>query len=440
MRDSERMELAHWVAAESKRAGADEAAVNISFRRSVQVKHQDRKLDTLSETTRNGLTLRVYMGGRYSSHNTSDLRRDELGRFVENAVAMTKYLTPDPDRSITDAKYYEGLVQKDLKIYDSAFDGVTSDERVRFAKECEEAALAASDKVITCAGNYSDSIYESVKVHSNGFEGESRGTFYQAYAQATLRGDDDARIDDYHAGAGIFRTDLPTPGTLGKGAVERAWRKNGQSKIASGVFDLLVENRAMGRLLGAIMSCLNGQQLYRKNSFLLDQLDQHIAGDVLTVTDDPLLESGFGSRLYDADGMPARRRVIIDKGILKTYLIDYFWSRKLKVEPTTGGTSNVVYSYGDGSLDEMIAQVEKGILVTSFIGGNYNATTGEFSYGIIGELIQNGKVVQPVNEMNISGKYQDLWMNLAALGNDPYALSANRYPSMWFKEVQFAGA
>jgi len=434
------MELAHWVAEECKRAGADEAAVDISFRRSVQVKHQDRKLDTLSETTRNGLALRVYLGGRYSSHNTCDLRREELASFVENAVAMTKYLSSDPDRSITDAKYYEGLVGKDLKTYDMEYDGVTSEDRVRFARECEEAALAASDKVITCSGNYSDSTYESVKVHSNGFEGQSRGTTYQAYAEATLRADDDARIDDYDAGAGVFRRDLPTPEVLGKGAVERAWRKNGQSKAASGVLDLLVENRAMGRLLGATMSCLNGQQLYRKNSFLLDKLDQQIAADALTMTDDPLMESGFGSRLYDGDGIPARRRVIIDRGILKTYLIDYFWSRKLKVEPTTGGTSNVVYGYGDSPLDGMIAQVEKGILVTSFIGGNYNATTGEFSYGIIGELIENGQVVQPVNEMNISGKYQDLWMNLVELGSDPYALSANRCPSMWFKDVQFAGA
>jgi PmbA protein len=332
------------------------------------------------------------------------------------------------------------MVQKDLKIYDGGCESVTSEDRVRFARECEEAALSASSRVITCAGSYLDRTSESVKVHSNGFEGEKRSTFYQAWAEATLRGDDDARIDDYEAGAGIFRSDLPSPEALGTKAVERAWRKNGQGKIASGVHDLLVENRALRRFLGALRSCMNGQQLYRKNSFLLDKLDEQVAADVFTMTDEPHLESGFSSRLYDSDGMPSRRRVLIDKGVLKSYLIGYFWSRKLNVEPTTGSTTNLLYSYGDKSLEEMAAKIDKGILVTDFIGGNYNATTGEFSYGIIGEYIENGKVVQPVNEMNVSGKYQDLWMNLFALGNDPYRLSADRCPSLWFKEVQFAGA
>jgi len=440
MTDRERLELAHWVAGLSKSAGADEAAVDIAFRRGVEITFQDRKLDTLSETTQNGLTLDVFLGGRYSSHSTNDLRRDELSSFVEEAVAMTRYLAPDPDRSITDARYYEGLVQTDLRTYDDQYEGVTPDERVRFARELEEAALAASDKVITCSGNYSDSTSASVKVHSNGFEGERRSTRYQAYASVTMRADDEALIDDYHAGGGIFRSDLPSPEVLGQGAVERAWRKNGQSKIASGVYDMVIDNRAIGRLLNATVACLSGAQIYRKNSFLLDKLDQQIASDVLTITDDPLLVSGLASRLYDGDGIPSRRRVILDSGVLKTYLIDYFWSRKLKVEPTTGGTSNMLYSSGDRSLGEIVQQLDRGILVYGFIGGNYNPTTGDFSYGVMGELIENGRVVQPINEMNVSGNYQNLWMNLVELGNDPYTFSANRCPSMLFKDVQFAGA
>lgn len=440
MTESERLELAHWVAGLSKRAGADEAAVNIAFRRGVEITHRDRRLDTLSETTRNALTLDVYLDGRYSSHSTNDLRRDELSGFVENAVAMTRYLARDPDRSITDAKYYEGMVQKDLNTYDVEFERIDPEERVDFARELEEAALSASDRVVTCDGNYSDSTSASVKVHSNGFEGERRSTGFQAYASVTMRGEGEELIDDYHAGGGIFRRDLPTPQEIGRGAVERTWRKNGQAKIASGVYDMLVENRVMGRLVGAMIACITGQRIYRKNSFLLDKIDQQIAAELLTVTDEPLLEAGLGSRLYDDDGIPSRSRVIIGRGVLKTFLIDHFWSRKLKVEPTTGSPSNMLYSYGDRSLEEMIKHLERGILVTGFIGGNYNPTTGDFSYGVMGELIENGRVVQPINEMNVSGNYRDLWMNLAELGNDAYMLSANRCPSMLFRGVQFAGA
>jgi PmbA protein len=255
-----------------------------------------------------------------------------------------------------------------------------------------------------------------------------------------MRCDDESLIDDYDGSGGIFRRDLPTPHEIGAGAVERTWRKNGQSKVDTGMYDMLVENRVMARLLGDLASCITGPQIYRRNSYLLDKLDQQIASDVFTVTDDPLMESGLASRLYDSDGIPSRKRVIIDAGVLETYLIDYFWSRKLKVEPTTGSMSNVIYSYGNRSLEEMVASLDRGILVTGFIGGNSNPTTGDFSYGVMGELIENGNVIQPVNEMNISGNYQELWMNLVELGNDPYTFSPNRCPSMLFREVQFAGA
>ena len=255
-----------------------------------------------------------------------------------------------------------------------------------------------------------------------------------------MRGDNDSLIDDYDGHGGIFRRDLPTPQRIGAAAVERTWRKNGQSKIESGIHNMVVENRVMPRLLGDLAGCITGPQIYRRNTYLLDKLDQQVASEVLTATDEPLMESGLASRLYDADGMPARRRVIVERGVLKTYLIDYFWSRKLKTEPTTGSLSNVTYSYGDRSLDEMVSGLDRGILVTGFIGGNSNPTTGDFSYGVMGELIENGQVVQPINEMNVSGNYKDFWMNLVGLGNDPNPISANRCPSMLFREVQFAGA
>ena len=438
MTNKERIELAHWAAETCRKAGADDAAVDISFNRTVDVTFQDRKLDQLSETTTNSLNLQVFQGGRYSSHNTSDLRRDTLGGFIQEAVAMTGYLAPDEDRSITDPKYYDGMVEKDLKTIDPSYGDVTADERVRMAKQCEEAALDASDRIITCSGNYSDTHYASAKVHSNGFEGYQEGTFYQASSSVTLKGDNDVRLEDYAVGLGLFRKELPTPEELGKEAVWRAMRKNGQTKIASGVYPMLVENRALSRLLGPIQGALSGANLYRKNSFLLDKLDQPIASELFTVKDEPHLESGFGSSLYDGDGIPTKPRTIIDKGVLKSYLIDYFWSRKLKVEPTSG-TTNLIFSLGDKSLDEMIASQDKAILVTGFIGGNNNGVTGDFSYGVIGGLIENGKVVQAINEMNVSGNFLDLLMNLTELGNDPYMISAWRRPSMLFKDVQFAG-
>ena len=137
--------------------------------------------------------------------------------------------------------------------------------------------------------------------------------------------------------------------------------------------------------------------------------------------------------------MAAKKRVLIDKGVLKTFLIDNYYARKLGVEPTGGSTSNVVFDYGTRSLDEMVASMKKGILVTSFIGGNANSTTGDFSVGIVGIYVEDGKIVRPVNEMNIAGNQKDLWNQLVEVGNDPYIYSSTRRPSLYFKDIHFSG-
>jgi PmbA protein len=439
MNNKERLELAHWVASQSKKAGADDASVTITFSRDVNVDHRDHKIDQLTESTQNNLSLSIYLGGRFSNHTTCDLRRDTLGGFIDQAVAMTKYLTPDPDRVIADFKYCQGIQQRDLKLLDPAYESVTAEDRVRLARECEEAVWAAAGDPISCTGNYSDSYNESVKVLTNGFAGESSSTSFSAYADVTLQDGSGVRVDDYETGGGCFRRDIPSPEFLGRRAVERTKSKFGQVKIASGTYDMIVLNRTASRMIGGITGALSGQSVYQKNSFLIDKLGQKLFSEKLTILDDPFLESAFGSRLYDGDGMAARRRVMVEQGVPREYFVDWYYSRKLKMEPTSGGYSNLVYEYGTKSLEDLIALAKKAILVTSFVGGNSNGTTGDFSYGLIGQYVEDGKIVHPVNEMNISGNFVTLWSNLVEMGNDPYLISANRRPSMYFKDVSFAG-
>lgn len=439
MTNKEKLELAHWVAAQSKKAGADEAAVTIYFSRGISVTCQDHQIDELKETTQNSLGLDIYLGGRYSSHSTCDLNREALGKFLAEAVAMTKYLTPDPDREITDPKYYEGRQEMDLEQYDPAFDKITAQKRVEIARECEESAYRADSRVVTCTGYYGDSVDESVRVHSNGFEGSTRATSFGSYCSPTVKGDGDQRPSDWAQYYGLFYQPMTPASELGAKAVERAVSHLGQTKMASGRYTMVVDNRAIGRLLGAMAASLNGANLYRKASYLDGKLGEKIASEKLTIIDDPFIVSGLGSRLYDGDGMAARKRVIVDKGVLKCFLVDYYYSRKLKMEPTSGSTSNDIFEYGDKPLEGLIAGVDKGILVTSFVGGNSNDTTGDFSYGIIGHYIEGGKIVNPVNEMNISGNLVTLWEQLVEVGNDPYPYSSSRHPSMRFEEVDFAG-
>lgn len=439
MNSKERLALAHWAVDQAKKSGADDAAVNVVNSRDIEVEIREGKVDKLKESTQNSLSISVYTNQRYSNQSTNDLRKESLGPFISEAVAMARYLAEDEYRGLPDPKYYEGQKDVDLKVYDGDYDSLNSEERVRFAKAVEEGARAQSDQIIACTAGFSDSMYESVKVHSNGFEGTSRGTVYSAGAEATVRDEGEGRPSDWDWRTFRFRKELPDPGLLGKGAVERALAKVGQKKMDSGIFDMVIENRAASRFLGSLIGPMQAYSLQQQRSFLEGKLGQKIASDKFTMIDDPFVVSGFGSQLYDGDGIATKRRVMIDKGVLTSYYIDWYYGRKLGMEPTVGNATNLVFEYGDKDLNQLIAQMKKGILVTSFIGGNSNSVTGDFSVGIIGAYVENGKAVRPVNEMNVSGNLNDVMMQIAEMGNDPWVYSAWRRPSIYFRDIQFSG-
>ncbi|UCG62535.1 MAG: TldD/PmbA family protein [Candidatus Zixiibacteriota bacterium] len=439
MNNKERLELAHWTVAQAKKAGASEAAVWVGNSREIEIEYREKRIDKLQESTENGLGLSVYLNGRYSNNNTNDLRKETLGRFIEEAVAMTKYLGEDPYRSLPDPKYYEGRKDIDLDICDAKYDSVTSDQRVKLARDAEDHALSLSDKIVSCSASYSDGIYESVKVHSNGFEGSQRSTAYSLGVDVAVTDDKGARPRAWDWKTVRHFNELPAPPTYGDQAVEKALASIGQTKIESGSYDIIVENRARASLLGALEEPMNGSNLQQKNSCLEGKLGEQVFSELLTVREDPFIKGALGSGLYDPDGFPRRKRTIVEKGVLKEYLIDWYYSRKLGVEPTGAYLSNVIFELGNRSLDEMIKSMDKGILITGFIGGNSNATTGDFSFGIVGKYVEGGKVIKPINEMNISGNILEFWKQLVEIGNDPYQYSSLMRPSMSFKGASLTG-
>lgn len=439
MNKQDRIDLAHWVAKKVKAAGADDAAVNISYSRDIDIKHRDGMLEELKEATSNSLSINIYAANRFSGHSTNDIRKDSLGKFIEEAVAMTKYLAEDEFRKLTDPALYDGRADVDLMIQDPYHAMIKSEDRVAFAREVQEAASAQSETIASCTGYYSDSYSESVKVLSNGFEGSRQTTVFSAGADVSVDDGMGGKPEDWSWSVTRFYKDLPSPQSLADDAVKRVLQKVGQTKLESGLYDVIVENRAGSRLLAAFYGPMRASSLQQKRSFLEGKIGQQIASDKLTWTDDPFVPTALGSRLYDGDGIAAKKRVMIDKGVLKEYYIGNYYGRKLGQAPTTGGSSNVVIATGSRSAEEIVKATKKGILVTSFLGGNSNGTTGDFSFGIGGLYIEDGQIVKPCNEMNISGNMTEFWMQLAETGNDVYTYSSWRRPSMLFKDVQISG-
>jgi PmbA protein len=439
MNRTERLDLARWAMERALKTGADQAAVSINFSRQVDVEFRNKQLDNLQEATRNGLTIQVYTGKRYSVQTTNDLKKESLSQFIADAVAGTKYLAKDDYRSLPDAKYYGGRENKDLRIIDPSHSSVETTDRVKLASAIEAAAMAQSDAIISTTAGCTDIYSGRVLVNSNGMEGELESTSFSAGAEVTVKDGESGRPEDWCYATTRFRSDLPDAEFLGKNAAQRALRKIGQKKIKSGRYEMIVENRTASRLLSALASPMTGRALQQKSSFLDGMLDKKIASEKLTLIDDPFVEKGLASRFFDGEGLTTKKRVLIDHGVLRCFLIDDYYGKKLGMEPTTGSASNIVFDCGQLSLDQLVASVKQGFLVTGFIGGNSNSTTGDFSFGIVGLYIDGGRIVHPVNEMNITGNMKDFWNQLTGLGNDPYVYSSLRCPSMVFKDVNFSG-
>jgi PmbA protein len=301
-----------------------------------------------------------------------------------------------------------------------------------------EEVYQTDPRIISAGASYSDSDWFDYRIDSNGFEGEKAQTSFSLSAEVSLKGEGDARPESWWYDSALFWEKLQKT-DIGRKALERALRKLGQAKIKSGIYPMLVDNMNVANLLSPVIRALSGEQLAQRNSFLTDKIGEKIASGNLTLTDEPHLPQAQGSRWFDHEGVATCRRTVIENGILKTYFIDTYNANRLKMEPTISGTSVLTFKQGTRNLEELIAQLTKGILVTGFNGGNSNSTTGDFSYGIEGLLIENGKLVKPVSEMNITGNFLSLWSSLVEVGNDARISSAWRTPSVLFEKVSFSG-
>jgi PmbA protein len=438
MNNKERLELAKWASHYAQKKGANQAAVSISRSRSVQIEVRGQKLENIRESTDNNLSLQIYRDNKFSSHSTNNLNKVQLERFISEAVNATAYLSPDKDRQLPDPSLYPNDLSFDLGLYDSGHEQLTPEYRIEQAMETEKRVRQSNANILSVSASFSDNSSESVRVHTNGFIGEQAGTFFSAGSSITIM-DAGSRPAGGFFGSGRFLSKLPSPEIIAEKALFDVTRQIGQGQIQSGKYTMIIDNRVAGSLLSRLFQPLSGRNIQQKNSFLLDMLDKQIASEHLTLIDDPMIPGGIASRLYDGEGIAAKRRVIVENGILKTYLLDNYYGRKLNLLPNGGSTSNILLGHGNRSQNEIIAAQDRAILITSFNGGNANVTTGDFSFGISGQFIQGGKIVRSVNEMNITGNFLNMWNQLVETGNDPYEYSSMRTPTMVFRDIDFSG-
>ena len=433
-------DLAAWAIETATSAGADASRVGMNKTRQVEISYRDHKPENITEASSRNLSIQIYTNNRYSSQNTSDLRKEALVDFIRNAVASTKLLAEDPFRSLPNPKHFEGRKKMDLGVFDHSYHGLTPEDRHTVAKTVEDAVYdEGKDKIVTVITSCQDYMGESLDMTSNGFEGYETFTYFVAGARVTAQDVGDRRPAGYNYIGCVNRGLMPPPEDIGRVAARRTLDLLGGKKIKTETLPIIIENRNVPRVLGGFIRAMAGRNIQQKQSFLADQKGKKVGSDVFTIIDDPFIKGAQGSQLFDNDGFAAKKRTMIDKGVIKDFYVDWYYSRKLGWEPTTGGTSNLVIPPGKRSVEEIMKDLGRGILITGFIGGNSNSTTGDTSVGIQGTLFDGGKLVQPVTEMNIADNHLKFWHKLVETANDPWIYSSFRTPSLVFTDVVVSG-
>jgi PmbA protein len=425
----------------ARTAGAQQAAVGASRVRTVEVQWRDGRLDRMKEATTRGLQLELYVDGRYSMVGTSDLRPDALRAFVETAVGMARKLQPDPFRSLPDPKLYAGQAKVDLDLVDPSQGTLTAAWRRERVQAAEAGARGVKDSaaILSVTTGFTDVLAETFRVHTDGFEGTRAGTTFAVQAEVSVKDPDGRRPEDWDYAFARHLASVPPSEAVGRNAAGRAVARIGSKKGDSAAMTMVVDARAASRLVATLTGPLSGSALQQKRSCLEGKLGQALGSALLDVADDPLVPRGVESRLFDGEGLAARRFPVFEKGVLRNYYVDTYYGRKLKMDPTTRSASNLAWTLGAKGQDGLLADAGQGVLVTGFLGGNSNETTGDFSLGVQGYRIRGGRVAEPVGEMNVSGNLLEVWKRLVAVGNDPYPYSRLRTPTLVFEGVQFAG-
>lgn len=402
------------------------------------------KADKLQRSNDRALNIQIYYKQRYGSFSTNRLERGELERFLENGLYATSLVESDPARALPPEQLYYSGENPDLGQFDPSADFIPAEKKREIAFEICSQMEGKSKYLVSAESEYNDYMDYQYIIDSQGFEGDTLQSDFDVSAHCSVKESGDARFESYWFESSLNFNNLEYK-KCGRRALERGLEKFNPHKIGSGRFNMVVENRYASRLVSPIFNALSGASIQQKNSFLSESLGKRIFGKNVTFIDRPHRYGMAGSRYFDFDGVATKEITFIEEGVINNFFIDSYYARKLNMEITAEGPSVPELLCGaDGGGEfagtkEMIARLDEGILVTGFNGGNCNAVTGDFSYGIEGFYFKSGEIIHPVREMNITGNIVSLWNNLAAAGSDPLKWAKWQIPSLAFYNVNFNG-
>jgi PmbA protein len=448
--------LAADVVAQALKAGATDAEAVAREGDEFSVNVRMGQVETLKESGSRGLGVRVFLGKRSASTSTSDLTAEGIRQLVDGAMALVNVTEEDAFSGLPETAEF-GTLSSDLHLYHEDVYSLPGPERIEWARRAEAAALEADARITNSdGGSFDAATGRKALANSRGFVGGYRSSYAGVSAAPLAQDANGAMQRDGWWSSARRLADLDSPEAIGKEAARRALRRLGARRVPTQRVPIVFAPEVARSLVGSIFEAASGDAIWRGASFLAGKLGELIAAPSLTIIDDstmllPTGMGGFGTSPFDGEGLPSRRTVVVEAGVLRNYLLNTYTARKLGMKSTHNasrglagapgiGCGNLYLEPGTRTAEQIIADVPAGLYVTGLIGFGVNVVTGDYSRGATGLWIENGVLTHAVEEVTIAGNLAEMLRNVTAIGNDLEFRGSVASPTLRIDGMTIAGS
>jgi PmbA protein len=417
-----------------------------------EVRVRGEEIDFVVQARERALGIRALLasgdGTRCATTSTSDLEPEAVDRMVDETLALAHATAPDRSAGLPEGGFAEDV--PDLGLHAEGDLDVTVEARIEDARRAERAARAVDPRITNSEGSQASSDFAAI-VYGNtaGFLGSYQTASHGLYAEPLAEADG-SKQRDYWMTASRRLDALEDPASVGRRAALRALRKLGARPVKTCHVPVVFDELCARGLLAQLAGLVSGYAVYRHQSCWADRLGEQVASELVTVVDDGRVPGGLGSKPFDGEGLPTRRKCVIERGRLETWLLDTYSGRKLGMASTGNasrgvgsgpgvGSTNLWIEPGADTLDEIIAATERGLLVTELMGMGFNPVTGDYSRGAAGLWIEGGEIAYPVEEITIAGNVNEMLRGIDRVGSELLWLGSVASPALRIERMTVAG-
>ena len=418
-----------------KKMGATDASVVVGNSISETVNFRNQKLDESNRSDSLAVNITTYIDKKKSTISSSNLLKDNLKTLIKKCIETTKNTPEDEFNSLPDKDLLAKEV-KDLNLFDDTH--VKNENKIEYLKRLE-ASASENKEIVNTESSFTEDKSNFILANSDGFLKGYKSSSFTA-SSVTVAKDEKSMERDYEYTSKCHFKDIKNAEELGKLAAEQTIRKLSPKKIGSEKITLIFDKRIAKGILSTFAGAISSSAIARGTSFLKDKINQKIFSDQINIFDKPDILKGIGSRTFDSEGVKTNTLKLVEKGILKHYLIDTYNGKKLKLKSNgrCGGTSNLYFDNGIISYKDLLNLNSRCLYITETIGHGSNIVTGDYSVGATGFLIENGEFKYPINEITIAGNFKDMFQNIT-LANDLEFKYATNSPTIMIEGMVVAG-